>query len=218
MFFVALATDYDNTLAVHGVVDEETRKALETLKRSGRRAILVTGRELPDILEIFPQIELFDLVVTAIGNRDLAGVTAYAVNVAEDRFRAGFDISMQPDPYQPTDVSSFNQAGVPSLNFTTGAHTDYHKPSDTADKINYEDLERVADFATAITRRIMETEMAPQFTRVEQSAQTVSRTGTRIFTGTIPDYATEVKGLLLGGVVGGGHASDRRGLQRVRGW
>jgi hypothetical protein len=36
---------------------------------------------------------LFDLVVTAIGNRDLAGVSAYAVNVAEERFKAGFDIS-----------------------------------------------------------------------------------------------------------------------------
>ena len=36
---------------------------------------------------------LFDLVVTAIGNRDLAAVSAYAVNVAGDRFKAGFDIS-----------------------------------------------------------------------------------------------------------------------------
>ena len=36
---------------------------------------------------------LFDLVVTAIGNRDLAGVSSYAVNVAEERFKAGFDIS-----------------------------------------------------------------------------------------------------------------------------
>ncbi len=36
---------------------------------------------------------LFDLVVTAVGNRDLAGVSAYAVNVAEERFKAGFDIS-----------------------------------------------------------------------------------------------------------------------------
>ena len=40
--------------------------------------------------------------------------------------------------------SNFNQAGVPSLSFTTGAHVDYHKPSDTADKIDYEDLDRVA--------------------------------------------------------------------------
>ena len=36
---------------------------------------------------------LFDLVVTAIGNRDLSGVSSYAVNVAEERFASGFDIS-----------------------------------------------------------------------------------------------------------------------------
>jgi hypothetical protein len=62
MFFVALATN-DNTIAVHGIVAEETFKALTALKRSGRRAILVTGRELPDMLNVFPQIDLFDLVV-----------------------------------------------------------------------------------------------------------------------------------------------------------
>ncbi len=67
MFFVAFATDYDNTLAVHGVVSEETREAVETLKRSGRRAILVTGRELPDVQRVFPQIDLFDLVVAENG-------------------------------------------------------------------------------------------------------------------------------------------------------
>jgi hypothetical protein len=148
------------------------------------------------------------LVVQATGTSPVWASTLERANVA-----AGFDLTVQADPYQPTDVQVFNGASVPSLSFTTGAHADYHKPSDTADKINYEDLERIADFATAITRRIMETEMAPQFTRVEQSAQTVSRTGTRIFTGTIPDYATEVKGLLLGGVVGGGPA-EKAGLQK----
>src|SRR5687767_8831917 len=51
---------------------------------------------------------------------------------------AGFDLTLQEDPYQPTDVSSFNSASVPALTFFTGAHTEYHKPSDTADKINYE--------------------------------------------------------------------------------
>ena len=44
----------------------------------------------------------------------------------------------------------FNAASVPSLSFFTGTHADYHKPSDTADKIDYEDLDRVVDFAAAI--------------------------------------------------------------------
>jgi Zn-dependent M28 family amino/carboxypeptidase len=126
---------------------------------------------------------------------------------------AGFDLAVQSDPYQPTDVATFNQAGVPSLNFTTGAHVDYHKPSDTADKINYEDLDRIVSFAAAITGRLMDLEQPPAFTKVEQSSQTPTRTGLRIFTGTIPDYATEVKGLLLGGVIGGGPA-EKAGLQK----
>jgi hypothetical protein len=126
---------------------------------------------------------------------------------------AGFNLNLQPDPYQPTDVATFNQASVPSLNFTTGAHLDYHKPSDTADKINYEDLDRIAEFATTIAARLMESDQAPQFVKVEQSSQTVNRTGVRVFTGTVPDYASDAKGLLLGGVIGGGPA-EQAGLQK----
>ena len=148
------------------------------------------------------------LVVQATGSSPVWASILERANVA-----AGFDLTVQPDPFQPTDVSSFNQAGVPSLSFTTGGHTDYHKPSDTADKIAFDDLDRVASFATAITRRLMDLDPAPQFVKVEQSTQTASRTGVRVFTGTVPDYAATVKGLLLGGVVGGGPA-EQAGLQK----
>ena len=118
------------------------------------------------------------------------------------------------DPYQPTDVSTFNAASVPSLSFFTGTHADYHKPSDTADKIDYEDLDRVVDFAAAIVRRIGDTADAPAFTKVEQQMQSGGgRAGVRVFTGTIPDYAGDVKGLLLSGVIGGGPA-EQAGLQK----
>jgi hypothetical protein len=134
--------------------------------------------------------------------------------VEQANVKAGFDLRMQPDPYQPTDVQTFNQASIPSLNFFTGSHVDYHKPSDTADKIDYEDLDRVVDFAAAIIRRLDAMPEAPAFTRVEPQTQGgASRTGVRIFTGTIPDYASDAKGLLLGGVVGGGPA-EQAGLQK----
>lgn len=67
MFFVALATDYDGTLATDGAVDEATMESIRVLKRSGRRAILVTGRELPDLKRALPEIEAFDLVVAENG-------------------------------------------------------------------------------------------------------------------------------------------------------
>ena len=127
---------------------------------------------------------------------------------------AGFDLLLQADPYQPTDVATFNSASVPSLAFFTGTHTDYHKPSDTADKIDYDDLDRVVDFAVAILTRLENMAEAPQFTKVEQTTQSGGgRAGVRVFTGTIPDYSTEVKGLLLSGVIGGGPA-EQAGLQK----
>jgi S1-C subfamily serine protease len=107
---------------------------------------------------------------------------------------------------------NFNNAGVPCLAFFTGVHTDYHRPSDTADKINYEDLDRVVDFAVAILSRIANGASALEFTKVEQSMQT-NRGGVRVFTGTIPDYSSEIKGLLLSGVIGGGPA-EQAGLQK----
>jgi hypothetical protein len=148
------------------------------------------------------------LAVQATGTSPIWANVLERANVA-----AGFDLTLQDDPYQPTDVATFNQAGVPSLNFTTGAHVDYHKPSDTADKINYDDLDRVASLASTVVRRLMEMDDAPQFAKVEQSSQTAGRTGLRLFTGTVPDYTSNAKGLLLGGVVGGGPA-ERAGLQK----
>jgi S1-C subfamily serine protease len=59
----------------------------------------------------------------------------------------------------------------------------------------------------------MEMDDAPQFAKVEQSSQTAGRTGVRVFTGTVPDYTSNAKGLLLGGVVGGGPA-EKAGLQK----
>jgi hypothetical protein len=159
----------------------------------------------------------FDMVGRMQNNKLAAQATGtspvWASLLERANVRAGFDLAIQPDPYQPTDVSSFNDASVPSLNFTTGAHTDYHKPSDTAEKINYEDLDRVVDLAVGITRQLMDLEAPPQFTKVNQSSQSVSRTGLRVFTGTVPDYTAEVKGLLLGGVIGGGPA-EKAGLQK----
>jgi hypothetical protein len=148
------------------------------------------------------------LTVQATGSSPAWGRIIEQANVA-----AGFDLAVQEDPYQPTDVATFNAASIPSLSFFTGTHADYHKPSDTPDKIDYEDLDRVVGFAAAIVRRIEDTAEAPAFTKVDQVQQGGGRAGVRVFTGTIPDYSTEVKGLLLGGVVGGGPA-EQAGLRK----
>jgi hypothetical protein len=159
----------------------------------------------------------FDMVGRMQDNKltvQAAGTSpGWARLIEQANVAAGFDLVLQQDPYQPTDVASFNQAGVPCLNFFTGTHTDYHKPTDTADKIQYDDLDRIVGFAAQVARRVGEAEEPPAFTKVDQPTQGGGRAGLRVFTGTVPDYSTEVKGLLLGGVIGGGPA-EKAGLQK----
>ena len=67
MHYLALACDYDGTIAWDGRVNSDTLKALEALRKSGRKLILVTGRELDDLEKVFPRLDLFDRVVTENG-------------------------------------------------------------------------------------------------------------------------------------------------------
>lgn len=67
MRYLALCTDYDGTIARHGVVDEPTIDALGRLRESGRKLIMVTGRELAELISVFPRLDLFDLVVAENG-------------------------------------------------------------------------------------------------------------------------------------------------------
>ncbi|HVG81384.1 MAG TPA: HAD family hydrolase [Methylomirabilota bacterium] len=67
MQFIALATDYDETLANEGRALPETLAALERFKRSGRRLVMVTGRELSDLQSVFDRLDLFDRVVAENG-------------------------------------------------------------------------------------------------------------------------------------------------------
>src|SRR5437868_12369436 len=67
MRYLALATDYDGTLAHHGEVDQQTIEALRRLASSGRKLILVTGRQVDDLCRVFPEVALFDRVVAENG-------------------------------------------------------------------------------------------------------------------------------------------------------
>lgn len=63
MRYMALACDYDGTIAGHGIVAPEEVQSLKRLAASGRKLILVTGRLLEDLLQVFPEVSMFDIVV-----------------------------------------------------------------------------------------------------------------------------------------------------------
>ena len=67
-------------------------------------------------------------------------------------------------------MTSFYPKNVPVLNFFTGGHEDYHRPTDTADKLNYEDLERITKFARDVVLDLAQSAERPDLAKVERSA------------------------------------------------
>src|SRR2546427_6111185 len=67
MRYLGLACDYDGTVACDGEVSVRTVEALEDVRKSGRKLVLVTGRQLDDLIKVFPRLDLFDRVVAENG-------------------------------------------------------------------------------------------------------------------------------------------------------
>lgn len=111
-------------------------------------------------------------------------------------------VSLSSDPFLPTDSTSFYQHNIPTLNFFTGSHADYHRPSDTADKINAEGEAEVLELEARVLEDVATRIDPPHWIRVaERSEQGPSREGLRAYLGTIPDYSVSNQpGVKLNGV------------------
>ncbi|HKC63824.1 MAG TPA: M20/M25/M40 family metallo-hydrolase [Pyrinomonadaceae bacterium] len=110
-----------------------------------------------------------------------------------------FVLTLNEDGYGPSDHSSFYAKKIPVLFFFTGTHDDYHKPSDTAEKINYEDEARVITFVEEVARRINFNPQRPTYT-VAKSESQGGVMSFNVYLGTIPNYADSDNGLTLDGV------------------
>jgi hypothetical protein len=110
-----------------------------------------------------------------------------------------FTLTLNEDGYGPSDHSSFYGKQVPVLFFWTGTHTDYHKPSDTFEKINYTDQARILDLVSYIVREIDGAEKRLTYTTAKTDP-TPRTGGFRVYLGTIPNYAESNDGLLIDGV------------------
>lgn len=113
----------------------------------------------------------------------------------------GLPIVTQADAHLPTDSTTFYLRGIPSLNAFTGAHADYHMPSDTADKINYDKAAQITKFMALVARSLATTSEMPDYVAMEAPKNQGSRNGMRVYLGTIPDYSQgDIKGVKLSGV------------------
>jgi hypothetical protein len=126
---------------------------------------------------------------------------------------AGFDLKTTGDGYGPSDHSSFYKRQVPVLMLFTGAHADYHRPSDTWDRIDEQGLWRVTRFAAALVESL-DARPRPQVLKAKADSTTGrigGGGGYGAYLGTIPDFSQTEGGVLLSGVREGSPA-ERSGL------
>ena len=110
-----------------------------------------------------------------------------------------FQLTLNEDGFGPSDHASFYVKQIPVLFFWTGTHNDYHKPSDTFEKINYEDEAGILRMVARIVNKMDAADKRLTYTTAKPNP--APRTGGfRVFLGTIPNYADSNNGLLLDGV------------------
>lgn len=109
-----------------------------------------------------------------------------------------FELTLNEDGFGPSDHSSFYGKQVPVLFFWTGTHNDYHKPSDTWDKINYNDEAKILSFIARIVRDIDAADK--RLTYMTAKSEAPRSGGFRVYLGTIPNYADSSNGMLIDGV------------------
>ena len=110
-----------------------------------------------------------------------------------------FQLTLSEDGFGPSDHSSFYSKQIPVLFFWTGTHNDYHKPTDTFEKINYDDEAGILRMVVGIVKQMDAADKRLTYTTAKSDP--APRTGGfRVYLGTIPNYADSTNGLLLDGV------------------
>ncbi|MCZ6766365.1 MAG: M28 family peptidase [bacterium] len=197
-----------------------------------RRAVVIalwSGEELGIIGSSYfvtnPPIELdriaaylnFDMVGRLRDNtvmlQGIGSSSAWRALIEKKNVAVGFDLTLQEDPYLPTDVTAFYPKEIPVMSFFTGSHEDYNRPTDDPETLDYDGMERIGKLSYAMIMDLVSRDDRPEYVKVERKkSRQGQRGGMRAYLGTIPDYATsDVEGVKLSGVRAGGPA-DKAGL------
>lgn len=129
--------------------------------------------------------------------------------IASHNADSTFDIRLVKDGFGPSDHSSFYGGGIPVFHFFTDLHSDYHKPSDDWEKINYEGMTTILNLVASVALDINRSAERPAYVRVEAPRQPAAsgQGRARSYTGTIPDFGEQVEGMKISGVTDGSPAA-----------
>ncbi len=132
-------------------------------------------------------------------------------------YLTGVDVEMAAEELDSSDQASFQSVGVPAVQLFTGPHLDYHRPTDTADRVDADGLVRVAAVAKEaveylagraepLTSPARKGEASLQASQSSDRSDSSDRQGRKVSLGTVPDFAFGGAGYRLSGTVPGSPA------------
>ncbi|MDQ3130037.1 MAG: M20/M25/M40 family metallo-hydrolase [Acidobacteriota bacterium] len=138
--------------------------------------------------------------ISALSLVKLTNVIPVKEDKVEKPTNVPFQLSLNEDGFGPSDHSSFYGKQIPVLFFFTGTHTDYHKPSDTAEKINYGGLLKITSYVGEIVKAIDANPAKPTYAVAKSSGTGGGRGNFSVSLGTVPGYGDSTDGMLIDAV------------------
>jgi aminopeptidase YwaD len=114
-----------------------------------------------------------------------------------DSLGGSFAIKKDSSGVGPSDQTSFYLKNIPVLHFFTGQHSDYHKPSDDVEKLNYKGEAEVLDYIAALIER---TAKYPKLSFAKTRNPDMGKSSFKVTMGVMPDYTFEGEGMRIDGV------------------
>lgn len=109
----------------------------------------------------------------------------------------GFNLVLKESGVGPSDHTSFYLQDIPVLHFFTGQHEDYHKPTDDANKLNYEGMQMIVGYITSVISEL-DDDSKLTFIKTKNESEEVPRF--KVALGVIPDYLFDGKGMRIDGI------------------
>jgi len=216
----------DNASGVAGLMhlaselsEEPLSKSVLFVTFSGEELGLLGSRHFADNLQISPDSVLAMINFDMIGRLKDQELTVFGTGTSSqwDKILAEadsseLDIRASSSGTGASDHVSFHDIGIPVLHYFTGTHDDYHRESDTPDKVNAEGIKTISNHALDLISRLSQLEAADMDFAPTASQQTNIMSGDSVTMGVLPDYSYSGEGFRIDGVREGGPA-DNAGMQ-----
>src|SRR5947209_18799820 len=150
-----------------------------------------------------------DMVGRFDGKLIVEGVgTAKTFEKMIDRLNPGLALTKKPGGLGPSDHDSFCKKNIPVFFFWTVTHPDYHRPTDTADKINVSGMRQIAALAEKVVSELASDPQRPEYVQVANTFNTAGGRGSMPKLGITPNYEEDKVGVLVSGVAENGPAAN----------